>query len=71
MSLGADPCVWMWGCMEATEGVSKPPEATDPKLQNTVNHVSVVVYCRGALCDQRHVTLLPSSVCFVCTCLYL
>lgn len=27
----------------ATEGVSNPPEATDPALQNTVNHVSVFI----------------------------
>lgn len=46
----------------ATEGVSKPPEAADPALRNTENHVSVVVYCGAALCDQRHVTLLPPPV---------
>lgn len=34
-------------CVEATRGVSKPSEAVDLTLQNTVNHVSVVVYCRG------------------------
>lgn len=45
--------------MEATEGVSQPPQATDLAQQNTVNHVSGVVYCRGALCDQCHVTPLP------------
>lgn len=50
MCLGTDPCGCVWGYMQATEGVSKPPEATDPTLQNTVNHVSVVVYCRGEHC---------------------
>lgn len=49
MCLGNDPCclVCVCGCMEATKGVSKPPEATDPTLQNTVSHMSVVVYCWG------------------------
>lgn len=66
MCSGTDPCGrgCVCVCAEATEGVSKPPGAIDLTLQNTVNHVTVVVYCRvcvlgGALCDRRHVTLLP------------
>lgn len=46
MCLGPDPCGCVRGCTPVTGGVSHPAEATDPVLQNTVNHVSAVVYCR-------------------------